>query len=138
MGLLLSIVLATSTLGYALIVPADGEAYSSFSLLAEDETGDLAAKNYPEELVAGEEQRLAVGIGNEHPEPVSYTVVVELQEVSTDGSSAGVLRTGAARERPVHHRRGPPAAVLPLRGRGARGRERRHGRPAALHLGQRL
>lgn len=91
-ALLLSIVLATSTLGYALIVPTDGETYSSFSLLAEDEAGELAAADYPDELVAGEDQRFAVGIENEHSEPITYTVVVELQEVRTGGGTVDVLQ----------------------------------------------
>jgi uncharacterized membrane protein len=112
-ALLVSVVLATGTLGYAILAPNDAEAYSSFSLLAADESGSFVADDYPDELVLGEEEQLAVGIANDHPGAVTYTVVVELQAVETAGQSATVLEetelerlqveVGSGEERQVPH-----------------------------------
>lgn len=90
-ALLLTILLATSTLGFALMVPTDGETYSSFSLLAADGSGEFVASDHPDELVQGEAQQFAVDVENKHSEPITYTVVAELQAVETSGESVTVL-----------------------------------------------
>ena len=80
--LVLSIVLAVSSVGYAVAVPKQGESFSEMYLLTENETGSLVADDYPTEFTRGESQELVVGIGNHEHEPVNYSVVVLLQNVT--------------------------------------------------------
>jgi uncharacterized membrane protein len=80
--LVLSILLVTASVGYALAVPKQGERFTEFYILAEDEDGELVAADYPTEFVVGESKPLVIGIGNQEDETVRYTVVVKLQNVS--------------------------------------------------------
>lgn len=80
--LVLSIVLATASVGYAVAVPKQGEQFTEFYILTEDDDGDLVAADYPTEFVVGESQPVVVGIGNQEHEPVRYTAVIKLQNVS--------------------------------------------------------
>lgn len=80
--LALSILLAISTLGYAIAVPPDGERFTEFYYLSEDEEGELVAANFPTEFVEGEGQSLYLGIGNNEHETVAYTVVIQVQDES--------------------------------------------------------
>lgn len=91
--LAISVLLAMSTIGYALVVPSDGETYASLYLATEDDTGDLVSGSFPTEFTAGEERDVVVGVGNAEGETVSYTVVVEIQEVDTGSDTAVVDRT---------------------------------------------
>ena len=79
--LVLSVLLAFGSLGYAVASPPDGEQYSEFYLLSEGPTGELVADRYPTELVAGEPEPIVVGIENLEETPTEYTVVVEIQDV---------------------------------------------------------
>ncbi|MGM0389174.1 MAG: DUF1616 domain-containing protein, partial [Natrinema limicola] len=45
-ALVISMVLALTTVGYALVSPQDGEQYTSLQLLTEDETGELVASGH--------------------------------------------------------------------------------------------
>lgn len=86
--LAISILVAMSTVGYALVVPNDGESYSSLYLGTENETGELVAGSFPTEFTANEGRDLAVGVENNEGETVSYTIVVELHRVDTrDGTN---------------------------------------------------
>jgi uncharacterized membrane protein len=80
--LVLSIVLAVSSVGYAVAVPKQGESFSELYLLTQNETGDLVADDYPTEFTRGEPRELVVGIGNHEHETVDYSVVVMLQNVT--------------------------------------------------------
>lgn len=80
--LVLSILLAVSSVGYAVAVPKQGESFSEFYLLTENETGSLVADDYPTEFTQGESRELVVGIGNHEHEQVNYSVVVMLQNVT--------------------------------------------------------
>lgn len=80
--LALSILLAISTVGYAVMVPPDGERFSEFYVLTETDDDDLVAANYPDELVLGEAESLVLGVVNNEHEPVEYTVIVQLQDLS--------------------------------------------------------
>ena len=86
-----SILLATASVGYAVAVPKQGEAFSEFYLLTETPDVELVADNYPEEFVAGENRTLTVGVGNHEHEAVSYTVVVLAQDVRVQNNSTTVL-----------------------------------------------
>lgn len=89
-----SVILAASAVGYAVAVPQQGESFSEFYLLTEQDDGDLVADEYPTEFVRGEPRSLIIGIGNQEYEPVSYTVVVQLQEVqiAENGTNVTVER----------------------------------------------
>ena len=89
--LALSVILAASSVAYAVAVPKDGEAFTEFYLLTEGEDGELVADDYPTEFVEGEGKPLVVGIGNQEHESVNYSVVVELQEVQIQNNSTTVL-----------------------------------------------
>jgi uncharacterized membrane protein len=82
--LVASILLAVGSVGYAIAVPKQGESFTEFYLLTEDEEGDLVADGYPEELVRGEPAELVVGVGNQEHRSTDYTVVVQLQNVTIE------------------------------------------------------
>lgn len=79
--LVVSILLAISSVGYAVAVPQQGEAFSELYLLTESESGELIADDYPTEFTQGETQSLIVGIGNQEHATVQYTLVSQLQRV---------------------------------------------------------
>ena len=79
--LVLSILLAAASVGYAVTVPKDGERFSEFYLLTEGEDGDFVADGYPTQFQQGEGRSLIVGIGNQEHERTEYTVIAELQRV---------------------------------------------------------
>ncbi|WP_226042370.1 DUF1616 domain-containing protein [Natrinema sp. DC36] len=79
--LVVSVVLAVGTVGYAVMVPPDGEQFSAIYLLTENDDGELVADDYPTEFVQGESQELVVGIDNHEGERTEYTVVVLEQDV---------------------------------------------------------
>lgn len=93
-ALALSILLAVGALGFAVMFPPDGERYTQFYVLTEDDDGELVAANYPEQIAVDEEFGLVVGVNNQEHETVEYTVVVQLQqvdfEVGPDGNVTNV------------------------------------------------
>lgn len=80
--LVVSVLLAVGSVGYAVAVPKDGESFSEFYLLTENDSGELVADGYPTEFQQGEPQELVVGVGNHEDEQVGYTVIVEVQRVN--------------------------------------------------------
>lgn len=89
--LVVSILLATASVGYAVAVPKQGESFTEFYLLTETDDGELVADNYPQEFVAGNPQTLTVGIGNQEHDSVSYSVLVVVQDVRVENNSTTVL-----------------------------------------------
>ncbi|WP_455449630.1 DUF1616 domain-containing protein [Natrinema thermotolerans] len=79
--LVLSVVLAAGSVGYAVLVPPEGEQFSAIYLLTEDDDGELVADDYPSEFVRGESQEVIVGVDNHEGERTAYTVVVLEQDV---------------------------------------------------------
>lgn len=88
--LALSILVAAVSVGYAVAVPKQGESFTEFYVLTENDEGGYVADDYPTEFVRGESKPLVVGIGNREYEPTNYTVVVELQDVEFAGNSTAV------------------------------------------------
>ena len=88
--LVVSLLLAVSSVGYAVLVPKSGESFSEFYLLTENESGALVADDYPENFTVGGSQPLVVGIGNHEHEQVDYSVVAQLQRVSVQNNSTTV------------------------------------------------
>ncbi|WP_075935854.1 DUF1616 domain-containing protein [Halosegnis longus] len=80
--LVVSLLLAAGSVGFAVAVPNQGERFTELSLLTENEDGELVADNYPQEFTAGEPQSLYVGVGNQERQPVNYTVIVAVQNVT--------------------------------------------------------
>ena len=95
--LVLSVLLAFSSVAYAVAVPKSGESFSEFYLLTENESGQLVADGYPTEFTAGEERSLVVGIGNQEHEPVDYTVVTSIQRVEVQNNTSRVLESNELR-----------------------------------------
>lgn len=89
--LVVSVLLAAGSVTYAVAVPKQGEAFTESYLLTEHENGTLVADNYPTEFTAGEPKPIVVGISNHEHESVTYTMVVEIQRVTTTNNTTSVL-----------------------------------------------
>lgn len=89
-GLAVAVLFAAGTLGFAVLAPPDGEAYTDFYVLSENTEGDLVTADYPDTFRPGEPQQLAVGIENYEERSVDYEVVVQLQRVDGSGTDAEV------------------------------------------------
>lgn len=109
--LVVSVLLAAGSVGYAIAVPQEGESFTEFYVLTETEDGELVADDYPTEFVRGESKPLVVGIGNHEHRPTNYTVVVELQDVEfvdnatrvSDQRELSRFRTQLAHNETWHH-----------------------------------
>ena len=80
-ALVVSMILALTTLGYAFVAPQDGESYTSLQLLTENESGDFVASGYPETVEPGESIPLVVAVQNQEDQHTNYTVVVQEQRL---------------------------------------------------------
>ena len=87
---LVAVVTAMAGLVFAVTVPAPDPQYARFSVLTENESGELVADGYPTEFTAGEGRNVVLEIANQGPDRRSYTVVVQLQrfDESTDRVTA--------------------------------------------------
>lgn len=84
--LVIAIVLAMSSVVYAVVVPPDGEQFTEFYLLTKNDDSELVAANYPETLNTNESVPLHIGIENNEYQTVEYTVIVQLQRVDSQGN----------------------------------------------------
>lgn len=89
--LVATLILSVGTVTYTATMSAGGETFTEFYLLTENETGELVANDYPREFVRGEGESVIVGIENHERQQIDYTVVVQLQRVSTENGSLQVL-----------------------------------------------
>ena len=78
-ALVLSMVLALTTVGYALVSPQQGEQYTRLHLLTENESGELVASGYPEDVEPGGSIPFVVSVANQEQQDLTYTVVVQEQ-----------------------------------------------------------
>ncbi len=83
-ALVLSMVVALTTVGYALVAPQQGEEYTSLELLTENDAGELVASGYPSEIDPGESIPLVIGVENNEGQDMNYTVVVQEQRIEDD------------------------------------------------------
>lgn len=90
--LVASILLAVGSVGYAVAVPKQGETFTEFYILTENESGVLVAANYPTEFQRGESKPVVIGVGNQEHQRMAYTVVVELQGVRIVGANNTTVR----------------------------------------------
>jgi len=88
--LAVSVLLAVGSVTYAVAAPSEGEAFTEFYLLTENETGDLMAEDYPTEFTVNETKPIVVGIENHEHARTTYTMVTELQRVQVDGNETTV------------------------------------------------
>lgn len=89
-ALVVAVLLAMTSIGYALAAPQDGERFSDLQLLTETEDGEYVAGEYPEALDAGAERSLVVGVENREHERTEYTVVTRVERVDA-GDGAGTV-----------------------------------------------
>jgi len=92
-ALIISILLAVSSVGYAVMAPPQGESFTEFSLLTENESGELVADNYPTNFTVGESESLVVSARNQEGHAMNYTIVVELQQVTVSNGTIQVQET---------------------------------------------
>jgi uncharacterized membrane protein len=91
-GLLaVSVILATSSLVYAMAAPRQGEQFTGVSLLAANDSGQLVTGDYPTAFESGEGETIHVEVRNREGRSVTYTVVVELHRVAANGTGDRVL-----------------------------------------------
>ena len=93
--LIASVLLAVGSVAFAVAVPPQGEQFSEFYILTEDDDGELVADGYPTTFVAGESAPVVVGIGNNEHETTEYTVIIEVQVVEhVENESTGAVDSG--------------------------------------------
>jgi len=94
--LVASVLLAVGSVAFAVAVPPQGEQFSEFYILTEDDDGELVADGYPTTFVAGESAPVVVGIGNNEHETTEYSVIIELQVVEQieNDSAGGAVDSG--------------------------------------------
>lgn len=88
--LVVSVVAAAGTMWFALLYPADGESYTSATLLSESEGGELVASGYPTELTRGEGEPLTLRVANNEGAETTYSVLVKVQRLDTAAGSTAV------------------------------------------------
>jgi len=94
------LVLSVGVAGSSLAMADEGETFTEFYLLSENDTGTLVADDYPTTVSSNETATVHVGLGNEEARPMNYTVVVEFQQFrSVDGERIVTARTEADRYR---------------------------------------
>ena len=75
------VVISSSMLVVAVVAPQDGTQYTEAYVLAEQPSGEWAAKNYPTEMQTGDGTPLRFVLSNGEDTTVNYTVVVTLQRL---------------------------------------------------------
>lgn len=77
-----SLLLATASVAYAVAIPRQGEAYTEFYLLSENETGNLVAADYPATFAPNDTNSVHVGVTNREHRQMEYVVVAAIQRVT--------------------------------------------------------
>ncbi|WP_336003528.1 DUF1616 domain-containing protein [Halorientalis halophila] len=88
-GLVVAVLLATTALGLGLTVPNTDSRYTEVSLLTGNESAERLG-DYPRNLTVGETSELVLAVKNHEQRTQNYSVVVQLQRVSTDGNTTDV------------------------------------------------
>ncbi|OIB57857.1 DUF1616 domain-containing protein [Natrialba sp. SSL1] len=79
--LVASMLIALSSVGYALVSPQDGEQYTELQLLTEDDDGELVATDYETTTTPNDSVSLAINLENQEQSEQTYTAVVQEQWV---------------------------------------------------------
>jgi uncharacterized membrane protein len=88
--LILTVAVALVTIGFVVLSPSNGEAYTSASLLTENAEGELVASGYPSTLQAGSDEKMTLRVVNHEGVETTYTAVAVLQRVDTSGESLSI------------------------------------------------
>lgn len=84
--LVTGLLLAVGTLGFGLLVPSEGESFTTATLVTE-QGGEYVAAEYPTEFTAGEPQSLTLTLESNERSETTYTVITAVERVDrTDGS----------------------------------------------------
>jgi len=83
-ALVVAILLALGSLGYAIAMPREGERFTEFYILGVDGR----AENYPRQLTQGEAAKLIIRIVNHEHEDMSYRV-----DIKIDGNEVGQVKS---------------------------------------------
>ena len=85
-----SLVVAAGTLTFALAMPPSPDGTTQFYIGSMGEDGEVVAGDYPRTFDAGVAENVVVGIQNDHPDTMDYTVVVVIEEIDPDASELTV------------------------------------------------
>lgn len=97
-ALVLAVFVALASVGFVVTFPASGEAYTSTTLLTENDDGELVASGYPSTLDAGASEQLTLRVENHEGVETTYTAVVSLQRVDASGDVSETERVLQERE----------------------------------------
>lgn len=86
-GLVVAIVAALGCLGYVIANPKQGEKFTEFYILGPEGK----AENYPQQVMAGEEARVILGIVNHEHQPLSYRVEIKINGVKNKEIGTAIL-----------------------------------------------
>lgn len=85
--LVLGVLLAVASVGYALAMPKQGEAITEFYLMTRNDNGETTLADYPTEFNVGEGEELVLAISNHERKTESYEVVVMQQQAGFVGNN---------------------------------------------------
>lgn len=88
--LVMTVILAVTTIGYAMTYPQSGEGGPEFSVLTPAGEGEFVASGYPNESASGEDLTLGIGITQDAATAAEYTVVVQLERVERGANDPAV------------------------------------------------
>lgn len=88
-----AVLVAVGSVGYAVATPYQSGAFSTFSVVTENETGTELAAGYPGTVSVGEPQQLRVRVENDEEQPQAYTVVATLERVDQGGGELTVTES---------------------------------------------
>ncbi|WP_254272295.1 DUF1616 domain-containing protein [Haloarcula marina] len=80
-GLAVAILFAVGSVSFAVAAPPEGEQFTDFYVLTENDGGELVEAGYPANLTVGDSEPVVVRIDNQEHDATDYTVVIELHRV---------------------------------------------------------
>lgn len=95
---IVSLLLATVSIGYAFTAPWEGDSFSELYVLTETSDGELVTDGYPREFQQGEAQPIVIGVKNYEYERTKYTIRIAIQEVEFTGPNETQIRVNNAEE----------------------------------------
>ena len=93
----MAVIAASGMLGYILTTPQVAEPITEFYLLGPDHL----AEGYPQELKAGVESQVIVGIVNHQGKAVTYRIVIEIDRANIKDTGPIILNNGEKREETI-------------------------------------
>jgi uncharacterized membrane protein len=97
-ALIFAVLVASTGMIYVTTTPMSSASYTEFSLLHRNGSGELIAGEYPSELTVGNDTRMVVAVTNHETNRTNYTVVGELQRVTSNESGTIQARQEVTRK----------------------------------------